>query len=137
MVVPAHNDGWLNANGPTYLRGKLVLRDGDGALEDTRIALCRCGASRHKPFCDNSHKKIGFQDAGTLPAKAAPPNVDLSAPLTIRQNPNGPLVCTGPITLHGSDGPTAFSETTFLCRCGGSHNRPYCDGTHTKIGFAS
>lgn len=138
MVVPPENAGRVTANGPTYLRGKLTLLEGESALEDTRMALCRCGASQHKPFCDNSHKKIGFQHAGTLPADvAAPPDVDFSAPLTIRQNPNGPLVCTGPLTLHGSDGRTAFSDTTFLCRCGGSLNKPYCDGTHKKIGFAS
>jgi len=138
MAIPADNQGLINANGPTYLRGKLTLRQGEGEFEDTRIALCRCGASQHKPFCDNSHKKIGFKDAGTLLAHvAAPPDTDLSAPLTIRQNPNGPLVCTGPLTLHGSDGHTAFSDTTFLCRCGGSANKPYCDGTHKKIGFKS
>jgi CDGSH-type Zn-finger protein/uncharacterized Fe-S cluster protein YjdI len=138
MMIPSGNEGWITADGPIYLRGKLTLREGEGALEDTRIALCRCGASQHKPFCDNSHKKIGFRDAGTLPANvAAPPNTDFSAKLTIRQNPDGPLVCTGPLTLHGSDGHTVFSDTTFLCRCGGSDNKPYCDGTHKKIGFKS
>jgi CDGSH-type Zn-finger protein/uncharacterized Fe-S cluster protein YjdI len=138
MIVPPDNQGHLNADGPTYLRGKLTLRDGESTLDDTRIALCRCGASQHKPFCDNSHRKIGFKDAGMLPADVpVPPDVDLSAPLTIRQNPNGPLVCTGPLTLHGSDGRTAFCDTTFLCRCGGSQNKPYCDGTHKKIGFKS
>ena len=138
MVVPPDNNGQVTANGPNYLRGKLTLREGESVLEDTRVALCRCGASQHKPFCDNSHKKIGFVDSGTLPAAHAPPaGADHAAPLAIRLTPNGPVVCTGPLTLHGSDGRTAFSETTFLCRCGGSHNKPYCDGTHKKIGFTS
>jgi CDGSH-type Zn-finger protein len=138
MVVPPDNHGQVTANGPNYLRGKLSLHEGESVLEDTRVALCRCGASQHKPFCDNSHKKIGFVDPGTLPAAHAPPaGVDPAAPLAIRLTPNGPVVCTGPLTLHGSDGRTAFSETTFLCRCGGSHNKPYCDGTHKKIGFTS
>ncbi|MEO8752096.1 MAG: CDGSH iron-sulfur domain-containing protein [Casimicrobiaceae bacterium] len=138
MDVPAENAGTVTPSGPNYLRGKLTFQAADGALDDTRMALCRCGASQHKPFCDNSHRKIGFADAGALPAAvAAPPGTDHAAPLTIRGNPNGPIVCTGPLTLHGSDGRTAFAETTFLCRCGGSHNKPYCDGTHKKIGFAS
>ena len=88
------NDCRVTANGPNYLRGKLSLREGESVLEDTRIALCRCGASQHKPFCDNSHKKIGFIDAGTFPVGAsAPAGADLSAPLDIRLMPNGPVVC--------------------------------------------
>jgi CDGSH-type Zn-finger protein len=135
---PGGQQGHVNADGPTYLRGKLTLRHGESELEDTRIALCRCGASQHKPFCDNSHKKIGFKDPGTqLAHVAAPPDTDFSAPLTIRQNPNGPLVCTGPLTLHGSDGHTAFSDTNISLSLRRLAKQPYCDGTHKKIGFKS
>jgi uncharacterized Fe-S cluster protein YjdI/CDGSH-type Zn-finger protein len=51
-------------NGPLYVRGLVQLRGADGAvlIEDTRMTLCRCGASRNKPFCDNSHHKAGFTD---------------------------------------------------------------------------
>jgi CDGSH-type Zn-finger protein len=35
------------------------------------IALCRCGHSKNKPFCDGSHKQVGFQAAGTAPPKLA------------------------------------------------------------------
>jgi uncharacterized Fe-S cluster protein YjdI len=49
-------------NGPLFLRGRIRIVDDAGATirEDTRVALCRCGASRNKPFCDGSHRKIGF-----------------------------------------------------------------------------
>jgi len=49
-------------NGPLFLRGRVRVVDADGKLirEDTRVALCRCGASRNKPFCDGSHLRIGF-----------------------------------------------------------------------------
>lgn len=49
-------------NGPLFLRGRLKIVDADGRLirEDTRLALCRCGASGNKPFCDGSHRRIGF-----------------------------------------------------------------------------
>ena len=46
--------------GPLYLRGKIKIVDGRGNLiaEETRVALCRCGASANKPYCDNSHKLV-------------------------------------------------------------------------------
>ena len=49
-------------NGPLFLRGRLRVVGADGELirEDTRAALCRCGASANKPFCDGSHRRIGF-----------------------------------------------------------------------------
>jgi uncharacterized Fe-S cluster protein YjdI len=50
-------------NGPLALRGDLTVTDLDGAVlrHDTRMTLCRCGASANKPFCDASHRRIGFQ----------------------------------------------------------------------------
>jgi CDGSH-type Zn-finger protein len=49
-------------NGPLFLRGRLRIVDerGDVIREDTRVALCRCGASENKPFCDGSHRRVGF-----------------------------------------------------------------------------
>jgi uncharacterized Fe-S cluster protein YjdI len=49
-------------NGPLFVRGRIRIVDADGRLirEDTRLALCRCGASENKPFCDGSHRRIGF-----------------------------------------------------------------------------
>jgi CDGSH-type Zn-finger protein len=54
-------------NGPYLLRGDFRLTDPDGAEIDPRrktIALCRCGASRRKPYCDGTHKLIGFRAPG-------------------------------------------------------------------------
>ena len=52
-------------NGPLFVRGNLVVRHDDGTEETTlRAALCRCGQSKHKPFCDNSHLESGFQAPG-------------------------------------------------------------------------
>jgi uncharacterized Fe-S cluster protein YjdI/CDGSH-type Zn-finger protein len=50
-------------NGPLFLRGRVRIQDREGRLirEDTRVALCRCGASQNKPFCDGSHLTIGFK----------------------------------------------------------------------------
>lgn len=138
MTVPPLNTCLVLPDGPNHVRGQVTLQLGDRTLEDTRVALCRCGQSRNKPFCDNSHRTAGFVHDGTLHAeKPSPPGTDLSAPLTIRPIPNGPVHCAGPLALRDAGGHTSFSDQTFLCRCGGSQNKPYCDGTHRKLGFTS
>jgi 3-phenylpropionate/trans-cinnamate dioxygenase ferredoxin subunit len=49
---------------------------------------------------------------------------------------NGPYKVEGPVTLTDADGSTYETRTTsFLCRCGGSTKKPFCDGTHSKIAF--
>ena len=56
--------------------------------------------------------------------------------ITIRNN--GPYSVSGPIKLVDADGnpvDTSGRERISLCRCGGSTNKPFCDGTHSKIGF--
>ena len=52
-------------NGPLEVRGDLLVRHADGSVERLlRAALCRCGQSKNKPFCDNSHLETGFQAPG-------------------------------------------------------------------------
>lgn len=57
-VEPQHD-------GPLFVRGRIRIVDQDGRLirEDTRVALCRCGSSGNKPFCDGSHRRVGFRSA--------------------------------------------------------------------------
>jgi 3-phenylpropionate/trans-cinnamate dioxygenase ferredoxin subunit len=53
-------------NGPYLVQGQVELLDAEGnkvVVEKETIALCRCGASTNKPFCDGTHSKIGFQAA--------------------------------------------------------------------------
>jgi len=49
-------------NGPLFVRGRLRIVGDDGEVirEDTRVALCRCGGSSNKPFCDGTHRRNGF-----------------------------------------------------------------------------
>ena len=56
--------------------------------------------------------------------------------ITVR--PNGPFRVEGPIKLIDGDGhewDLSGKPAISLCRCGGSTNKPFCDGTHSKIGF--
>jgi 3-phenylpropionate/trans-cinnamate dioxygenase ferredoxin subunit len=52
-------------NGPYIVTGQVELKDDDGSVYPAkqRMALCRCGASSTKPFCDGTHSKIGFEAA--------------------------------------------------------------------------
>jgi CDGSH-type Zn-finger protein len=58
----------IRPNGPYVVEGEVELVDVNGNKVDTnargpRFALCRCGASVTKPFCDGAHSKVGFQAA--------------------------------------------------------------------------
>ena len=50
-------------NGPYFVRGMVDVLDDDGRVlrRDFRIALCRCGKSKHLPMCDNTHRMTGFR----------------------------------------------------------------------------
>jgi CDGSH-type Zn-finger protein/uncharacterized Fe-S cluster protein YjdI len=135
---PANCTATLTTNGPTYLRGDITVILADGVTRtEGRIALCRCGASRNKPYCDGSHRESGFLDLGVLPAIAVPGIAAAGGTLTVTPRPNGPIKCEGALTLSGTDGRSAFANEAFLCRCGASGKKPYCDGTHKKIGFTA
>ncbi len=55
----------VRLNGPLYIRGAVRISGAGGRLirQDTRVALCRCGYSENKPFCDGSHRRVGFRAA--------------------------------------------------------------------------
>ncbi len=54
----------MKPNGPMLVRGRVQIRDRLGRVitDEPRVALCRCGSSQNKPFCDNSHRLVGFRD---------------------------------------------------------------------------
>jgi CDGSH-type Zn-finger protein len=51
--------------GPYLVAGKVTVLDASGNKVETseKFALCRCGASTNKPFCDGAHSKVGFEAA--------------------------------------------------------------------------
>ena len=194
-------------NGPYVVKDLKTLRISDGKNLDTKetIALCRCGGSANKPFCDGTHAKIGFSGAkldGRMedkrdnytgpkmtihdnrgicahagrctdglpkvfrlgkepwidPTEATAEEIiaivkqcpsgalsysisgveyrDQDREPAITVSKNGPYVVTGgPELVGASRGEGASEEHFTLCRCGGSKNKPFCDGTHWDIGF--
>ena len=63
----------IRNNGPYVVEGDFTLVDHEGnEVPLTKRALCRCGGSTTKPFCDGTHSKIGFQGASAAVEKADP-----------------------------------------------------------------
>ena len=194
-------------NGPYIVNHLEKLHNSKGEQLQTKnvIALCRCGRSANKPFCDGTHAQIGFSDG--KPEGRAEDNRDnyVGAEITIHDNrgicshaglcteglpkvflygkepwidpngatseqivatikkcpsgalsysiegvehrdqdrepaitvaKNGPYVVTGGPELAGViRGEGASEEHYTLCRCGGSKNKPFCDGAHWHINF--
>jgi CDGSH iron-sulfur domain-containing protein 3 len=126
----------VRPDGPNVVSGDVVVTGARsmGAKKSATVVLCRCGMSKDKPFCDGTHTRIGFKDPAILPPDA--PQETLSpGSVTIIPTPNGPFECRGPLTLLGADGRTSSCEETWLCRCGHSQSKPFCDGSHKRIGF--
>lgn len=138
-ATPASNTVQVRAHGPLYVRGDLRVLLPDGSvLSDTRAALCRCGASSHKPFCDNSHRSSGFVGGSSLGENKirTVALAEDAAQLKITPSANGPLRLEGDFELLSGDGRTVYrGNRVALCRCGGSQNKPFCDGTHSRIDF--
>jgi CDGSH-type Zn-finger protein len=137
-IVPAENTVTVAADGPLYVRGDVEITDEDGTvlLSDTRVALCRCGASDNEPLCDDSHREVDFEAAGTVSGESSadgPPE----GRVRVTPTANGPLHVEGGFEIAGEDGAPRREDDAWLCRCGGSGDRPFCDGTHARIGFAS
>ncbi len=124
-------------NGPYFVRGDLEIANAPPDMEGVakRAALCRCGQSKIKPFCDNSHEKAGFRDYGAVGEKGEALNATGGA-LKVEPLPDGPLVLKGNLTIRNGAGRAAWTGTQVaLCRCGESKNRPFCDGSHKSVGF--
>ena len=194
-------------NGPYIVKGLGELRNSKGdALEAKEtIALCRCGGSANKPYCDGTHAKNGFSDAKLEGRVEDKRENFIGAEITIHDNRglcahagrctdglpkvflygqepwidpngagsdeimatvkscpsgaisysvagveyeggarepavtvsrNGPYVVAGGLELVGVErGEGASAERFTLCRCGGSKNKPFCDGAHWHIEF--
>ncbi|TJV23586.1 MAG: iron-binding protein [Mesorhizobium sp.] len=129
---PVVNTVRLRENGPLAVHAEIVL-DGETSY---RATLCRCGASESKPFCDGSHNKSGFAATGEPPLKDTLALEARNGPLKVTPTTNGPLKLEGNLEIVTGTGHTVDrTQRAFLCRCGHSANKPFCDGTHKKVGF--
>ncbi len=193
-ITPAENGPYL----VKYLKN-FANRKGPVNTKET-IALCRCGGSKNKPFCDGTHAKNGFSSAKLdervkdqrdnyvgqkitihdnrgICAHAGRCTDGLAAVFHLREEPwiypdsanvseiietikkcpsgalsytvdgteqrdndgepsifiapNGPYVVSGSPSLENTESAEGVSKEHFtMCRCGGSKNKPFCDGSH-------
>ncbi len=130
---PLVNTLSIRENGPLALHAPMTLAGQPAGL---RATLCRCGQSANKPWCDGAHAAAGFTATGEPPGKPSEPLGTRNGAVDIRPIRNGPLRIDGAVELVSGTGRTLDRATQlWLCRCGQSANKPYCDGTHKRSGF--
>lgn len=131
--LPVVNLVHVRENGPLAFNAPARVA---GAEPQLRVTLCRCGQSKNKPYCDNSHKAAGFAATGEPADAASDPLPARAGELDVTPTKNGPLHVQGPLEIVSGTGRTLGRvQETWLCRCGHSQNKPYCDGSHAKAGF--
>jgi CDGSH-type Zn-finger protein/uncharacterized Fe-S cluster protein YjdI len=125
----------IRENGPLAFHGELHIA---GQPPSFRATLCRCGASKNKPYCDSSHTAAGFTASGEVKVLDSTALAKRDGAVNIGLAKNGPMLVSGAIEVVTGTGKTVNRTTdTALCRCGHSANKPYCDGSHQKVGFVA
>jgi CDGSH-type Zn-finger protein len=134
-AAPPVNVIRIRENGPLAIHAD--LRIGETATR-LRATLCRCGASKNKPYCDGAHVAANFTSSGEPPAQPSEPLAARDGVVVLTPKKDGPLYFSGNLELVSGTGRTVNRlREAWLCRCGRSNNKPYCDGTHKKTGFRS
>ena len=134
-VIVVTESGEYRLNGDM----QLATMNGETLVEEYRLTLCRCGESNDKPYCDNSHRKAGFvAPSEVIDYSDVTDELHPTGKLKVMTFPNGPLILQGNFEIQDFSGRQLFrGEKAALCRCGGSTNKPFCDGTHSAIGFSA
>lgn len=103
-------------------KAKPWIKAENATIEELQAQINQC------PSGALSYYMKGEQPVAAAEATPAATKVEIFA--------NGPLVVHGTLSVTDAEGHTTQKENrTFFCRCGQSANKPYCDGTHKKVGF--
>ena len=124
---------------PLYVYGNVQLKypDGQATIEETRLAICRCGASANKPYRDNSHLKINFRASSEVGSeRPASDKHEVRCALKLVPALNGPVRAEGYFEgQNAADKLIYHGSKTSFCLCGGSQNQPFYDYTRGMIEF--
>lgn len=134
------NSIMVRPDGPLVCKGDTEITvqntDAEIIIKDKEFALCRCGLSNTKPFCDGTHKKENVQATQSFNDGREEDISGITGDLTITVKSNSMYSVKGPVTIFSRDGLSKTTRTkSALCRCGQSQNKPFCDGSHNGCGF--
>jgi CDGSH-type Zn-finger protein len=122
------NELLVTNGGPLKMTGNITLIAEDGSVTHANhLSLCRCGASKNKPICDDQHLEVEFFDNGTVQRVSDWMPVNRPQTITVTCVENGPLKFRGYLRLYNKKGQECITMSGALCRCGKSSNKPFCD----------
>ncbi len=136
-LAPLVNLIHMRENGPLALNAAVALVDAASKVdEELRATLCRCGQSKNKPFCDQSHIAAEFDASGEAPTRPSQVMEHRAGPMVVTPLSNGPLDIRGAAEVITGTGRTIDRTMAVrLCRCGQSNDKPFCDGSHRAVSF--
>ena len=122
------NELQVTPGGPLKMTGNITLIDEDGSVTHANnLSLCRCGASKNKPLCDDQHLEIEFFDGGAVSQLSDWMPVTRPQTITVTAVKNGPLKFRGYLRIFNKKGQECITMSGTLCRCGKSSKKPFCD----------
>jgi CDGSH-type Zn-finger protein len=126
----AANEMQVTTGGPLKITGNITLVDEDGNVtHSNNLSLCRCGASKTKPFCDDQHLDIEFFDGGAVTQLSDWMPVTRPQTVTVTAVKNGPLKFRGYLRIFNRKGQECITMSGSLCRCGKSSKKPFCENS--------
>ena len=129
------NELLVTNGGPLRMSGNITLINEDGSVtHSNNLSLCRCGASKSKPVCDDQHLDIEFFDSGAIGQMSDWMPVNRPQTITVTCVKNGPLKFRGYLRIYNKKGQECITMGGALCRCGKSSKKPFCDDKHGCVG---
>jgi CDGSH-type Zn-finger protein len=122
------NELLVTAGGPLKMTGNITLIDEDGSVRHSNsLSLCRCGASKSRPVCDDQHLDVEFFDGGAIGQLSDWMPVTRPQTITVTCVKDGPLKFRGYLRIINKKGQECITMNGALCRCGKSSKKPFCD----------
>jgi CDGSH-type Zn-finger protein len=134
LEVP--NESLVTNGGPLQLTGNITLVHDNGEVQyANHLTLCRCGHSGSKPSCDGQHLEMEFLNPGKISEASEISASQRPSKITLSCIKDGPITFRGRLRLHNQFGQECVKMRGSLCRCGQSASKPFCDGSHSRVGF--